>query len=280
MKILVTGARGQLGAVLTAQLGGAHDVVALGHADLDISDSRAVSNRISQERPDAVVNCAAYNNVDAAEDHPLAALTLNAFAVHVLAMAAEATGAAFVHYGSDFVFDGTAARPYDENDPPKPLSVYGASKALGELLARCRTPWYVLRVESLFGHATGAAPKGTIAGLRARLLAGDVVRVFEDRVVSPSYVPDIARATSFVLEQRPQAGLYHCVNGPFCTWPELASELARALDVEPRLELVKTADVVLRAARPRYCALSNAKLARAGLALPDWRDAIRRFAHA
>src|SRR6266704_2189711 len=128
MRIAVVGARGQLGAAIVHECSASHEVTALAHVDLDVTNAAAVAAAMDRVRPDAIINCAAYNNVDGAEDHPIEALNLNAFALRALARAAEAHGAALVHYGSDFVFDGTATVPYTEEDRPNPRSVYAASK--------------------------------------------------------------------------------------------------------------------------------------------------------
>ena len=151
MRIAVVGARGQLGAAVVHECRPAHDVVALTRADLDVTDDGAVEEAIDRIRPEAIINCAADNRVDAAEDHPLDALNVNSFAVRALARAAGRHGAALVHYSSDFVFDGAADTPYLEEDRPNPLSVYAASKLLGEWFAVDAPRAYVLRVESLFG---------------------------------------------------------------------------------------------------------------------------------
>src|SRR2546426_11124685 len=191
MRIAVVGARGQLGAAVVHECSASHAVTALAHADLDVTDEAAVGAAMDRVRPDAIVNCAAYNDVDGAEDHPIQALNLNAFAVRALARAAEAHGAALVHYGSDFVFDGTATVPYTEEDRPNPRSVYAASKLLGEWFAADAPRWYVLRVESLFGHvAGGRPPKGTVAAIMDRLITGEVAEIFYDRTVTPTYVHD------------------------------------------------------------------------------------------
>ena len=164
MRIAVAGARGQLGAAVVQALASGHEVVPLVHEDLDIADDHAVASAMERLRPAAIINCAAYNDVDGAEDHPVEALNVNAFGVRALAGGAAAVGAVFVHYGSDFVFDGTAARPYTEDDRPDPRSVYAASKLLGEWFAADAPRWYVLRVESLFGHVPGGRPaKGSVA---------------------------------------------------------------------------------------------------------------------
>jgi dTDP-4-dehydrorhamnose reductase len=281
MRIAVVGARGQLGAAVVQACRTAHDVVPLGRADLDITDDNAVRSVIARINPDAIVNCAAHNDVDGAEDHPVEALNVNAFSVRALAMAAEAAGAVLVHYSTDFVFDGTACAPYKETDRPNPRSVYAVSKLLGEWFALDAPRAYVLRVESLFGSAPGVDnAKGSAQAIRRTLESGGKARVFEDRTVSPTFVLDAARATRQLLEQGPAPGLYHCVNSGSCTWLEFARELAQRLgirDVEARLAPVRVADVPLRAARPQYCALSNEKLRSAGVAMPKWQNAIARF---
>ena len=277
MRVVVTGARGQLGAALVHEFAVGHETIALGRAELDVTDDAAVLAAMADLRPDAILNAAAYNDVDGAEDHPLDALNLNAFAVRALARAAEACGAVLVHYSTDFVFDGTATQPYAEDARPNPQSAYAASKLLGEWFAADLDHHYVLRVESLFGRAPdGPEPKGSIGAMVRNLGAGAEVRAYEDRTVSPTYVCDAARATRALLDRRAPAGLYHCVNSGLCTWLELARELARQLGVDDRVVPIRMADVKLRAQRPKYCALSNAKLAASGIAMPSWQDALAR----
>jgi dTDP-4-dehydrorhamnose reductase len=277
MRVVVVGAGGQLGAAMVDRCRAAHEVVALDRRALDLADSAAVRSRIAGLEPDVVVNCAAYNAVDAAEDHPVEALQANALGVRALARASEECGARLVHYSTDFVFDGAGARPYTEEDEPSPQSVYAASKLLGEWFAAEVPGSYVLRVESLFGRAPGGPPaKGSVESILAAFRAGRAPRVFEDRTVSPTYIIDAAAATLALLERRCAPGLYHLVCSGHATWLEFALEAARLLGLPPRVEPVKVADVSLRASRPRYCALSNAKLASQGIAMPVWQDALAR----
>lgn len=278
MRVAVVGARGQLGAAIVDEFARGHEVAGLGRADLDINDPAAVDAGMARFEPDVIVNCAAYNAVDAAEDHPVDALQINALGVRTLARAATAQRAALVHYSSDFVFDGTAERPYTEEDRPNPRSVYAASKLLGEWFAACAPCAYVLRVESLFGRAaSGPQAKGSIAAIVKTTLEGGEPKVFEDRTVSPTYVLDAARATRQLVESRAPAGLYHCVNTGHCTWLAFAREVADQLGIEPRLKPIRVRDIPMRAARPQYCALSNAKLASIGIVMPSWQDALRRY---
>jgi dTDP-4-dehydrorhamnose reductase len=277
VRVVVAGAGGQLAGAIVHGFSPAHDVVPLTRVDLDLTDDAAVAATMAGVRPDAIINCAAYNDVDGAESDPVTALNTNAFAVRALARAAVEQDAILVHYSTDFVFDGVATVPYTETDRPNPRSVYAASKLMGEWFAADAPRGYVLRVESLFGRAPGGPPsRGSIATIVATLLAGGTARAFDDRVVSPTHIGDAARATRTLLETAAAPGLYHCVNSGWCTWLELATEIRRSLD-SGSVIATRTGDVPRRAVRPQFCALSNAKLHAAGAAMPHWRDAIARF---
>ena len=279
MKILVTGATGQLGSAIVKTFAGAHDVIACALEDLDITSHDRVAQRVRDARPDVIINCAAYNEVDASEDHGDIALEVNAFGVLSLARAAQQAGAVLVHYGTDFVFAGDVTRPYTEEDAPSPQGFYAMSKLLGEWFARDAGRWYVLRVESLFGgFALGSSHRSSVDRITDALFEGREAVVFTDRTASPSFVVDVAGATRAIIEQGPPCGLYHCVNSGCCTWYEMAQELARAAGIErPQLQPRRCADVKLRVRRPVYAALSNAKLAAAGITMPAWQDAIARY---
>jgi dTDP-4-dehydrorhamnose reductase len=249
-------------------------VVALTRAEVDLTNHARVMSVVTGARPDLVINCSAYNAVDQAEDDPMTALAVNAFAVQSLARASAASSAVFVHYSTDFVFDGLAEQPYIEADPTNPRSVYGQSKLVGEWLASEAPTAYVLRVESLFG---GPAARSSVDKIVAALRAGQEAPVFVDRIVTPSYVEDVAAATWALVTSGAPAGVYHVVNSGLTTWYELGQEIARLLDCQPRLRPVKVTDVPLRAPRPQYCALSNAKLASVGFQMPTWQDGLGRY---
>jgi dTDP-4-dehydrorhamnose reductase len=271
---LVVGAAGQLGSTATSQLASRAAVVALTRRDLDVTDHAAVMDRVSRERPDVVLNASAYNAVDAAEDDPVSALAVNAWAVQSLARAAASVGAVLLHYSTDFVFDGTASVPYAESDATAPRSVYGQSKLIGEWLAAAAPAHYVLRVESLFG---GPAAHGSIDKIVTALRAGQPARVFVDRVVTPSYVEDVVNATWRLVETRAPFGTYHVVNSGETTWYGLGEAVSAILGLPPQLESTRMADAKLRAPRPQYCALSNARLRALGIDMPTWQDALARY---
>ena len=283
MRVLVTGSHGLLGTsivdVFAAQ---GHEVRALDHASLDIVDANAVRECVNRIAPDVIVNCAAYNDVDAAEDNAVSALQVNALGVRGLAAAARDVGAAFVHYSTDFVFDGKATRPYTEEDEPSPQSVYGASKLLGEWFATDVRRHYVLRVESLFGPPAASRPtrRGSLGTIVDRIQAGGPVPVFVDRTVSPSFTPDVARATARLLQMGAPAGLYHCVNEGMATWLEVATTIADMLGRDLHAAPLTLETSKARAVRPRFCAMSPARLASLGVVMPTWQDALARYLHA
>jgi dTDP-4-dehydrorhamnose reductase len=278
MRVLVTGARGLLGAAILREFSSTADVIPCDHQALDVSDESAVDARMAELRPDVVINCAAYNDVDGAEQRPVHALSVNAFGVLSLARAAARYDASLVHYSSDFVFDGEAAVPYGEEDRPNPRGVYAASKLLGDWFALQGPRSWVLRVESLFGDpSSGETRRGSLGTIVDRIRTGQDVPVFTDRTVSPTYTADVARATRALLERGVAGGLYHCVNSGFATWAQVAAEAARLLGKPLRMQEITLQTVILKAARPRFCALSNAKLAAAGILMPPWEASLAAY---
>jgi dTDP-4-dehydrorhamnose reductase len=276
-RIFLTGAAGRLGATVAEACAG-RDLVAHSRATLDITDPQAVRRAVADAAPDVVVNCAAFNDVDGAEDRPTEALAVNAFAVRSLARAAEASNATFVHFSTDFVFDGTSDQPYGEHDQTSPRSTYAATKLLGEWFALDSPRGYVLRVESLFGAPRGwRGRQGSVDAIIDGLERGDEVKAFTDRVVSPSYVHDVVGAVDHLVGTGAPPGVYHCVNSGLTTWYELAEESARLLGVPPRLRAITMDTSALKAPRPRFCALDNRKLAETGFPMPTWNDSLRRW---
>jgi dTDP-4-dehydrorhamnose reductase len=274
-KALVVGAAGQLGRAMTARLTATHEVVPLTRRDVDLEDARRLRETVLGAQPAVIVNCAAYNDVDGAESNARLAIAVNALAVGTLARAARDAGAVLVTFGTDFVFDGATDRPYTEEDAPEPQSVYAQSKLLGEWLAADAPRHFVLRVESLFG---GPQARSSVDRIVAAVREGRDQPVFTDRVTSPSYVVDVVRATAHLLGSGAASGLYHCVNSGHTTWRDLAFEIARLLGQSPSmLRPVSVSDVALKANRPRFAALSNVKLARAGFPMPTWQDALARY---
>lgn len=273
-RALVVGAAGQLGGTMVAKMAERWSVQALTRAGLDVVDHDAVMRAVAAAAPQVIVNCVAYNRVDAAEEHVADALAVNAFAVDSLARAAAAVDATLVHYSTDFVFDGSTDRPYTEDDIPQPRSVYGQSKLLGEWFARSAPRHYVIRVASLFGGKASSSVDRIIAQIQE----GRAAPAFADRTTTPSLVDDVADATMHLLERGSPGGVYHAVASGWTTWYELALAIADYLDRPPdAVTPVKMADMVLPASRPRFAALSNARLAQAGFVMPTWQAMLETY---
>ena len=272
--VMVTGAAGQLGEAMSAELGARHEVVALDRAALNLANADAALDSVAAICPDVIINCAAYTDVDGAERDPSAALVANAWGVRTLARAALEINATLVHFSTDFVFDGSQERPYTEDDAPNPRGAYASSKLLGEWFAGSVPSHYVLRVESLFG---GPRARSSVDKMLDSLKAGREVRAFSDRTVSPSFVDDVVAATMALLEQQAPVGVYHCVNTGWTTWSGLARELAQLIHRPDAMIIdVPMASATLVAPRPKFAALSNDKLTAQGIAMPTWQDALRR----
>ena len=273
--VMVLGAGGQLGCAFVEQLTSSASLHACNRSELDIADAAAVNAAIARVRPSVVINCSAFTDVDGAEGRQEEALRVNGIAVGVIARAAAAADAALVHYSTDFVFAGREDRAWREDDLPEPQGVYAQSKLVGEWLAADCPRHYVLRVESLFG---GPQRKSTIDRIVTSLREGREIKLFHDRTVSPSFVDDVAWATVQLLARHAEPGVYHCVNSGRTTWLGIGEAIAARLGVERRLLVAGSVkDVTMKAARPQYAALSNAKLAAAGVSMPAWEDALARY---
>lgn len=273
MKILLTGAGGQLGRELGATLGH-HEVVAVEHADLDIADPDAVAGLVTASRPAVIVNAAAWTAVDDCEADPDRATRVNGTAVAHLVEAAEAVDARVVQISTDYVFDGTLDRPYRETDPPSPVSAYGRSKLLGEQATRpqdtvARTSWVCGR------HGPNMVK--TILRLAE---SHPTLRFVDDQVGNPTFADDLATmVTGLVDDERP--GLFHVTNQGAVSWFEFAREVLEAAGFDPeRVEPIATADLQppRPAPRPANSVLENAALAAAGVPLlPHHREALDRL---
>lgn len=281
MRAFVTGAGGQLGRALVARLG--NDLaVAATREDLDVRDGSAVREAVRAARPDVVFNAAADNRVDAAESDPDAALAVNALGALNVARAAAETGAVAVHVSTDYVFDGTKSSPYEEDDAPRPLGVYGVSKRAGEILVlSLGSPVLVVRTSGVFVSGGSKAKGGSFVDrILARARRGEALRVVSDQVFSPTYAPDLAAALVALAAQGAR-GLYHLTNSGSCSWHEMAVAALREGGVVVPVTAITTAELAAPARRPAYSVLSNAKAAGAGLApLRPWREALREMLHA
>ena len=273
MKVLVTGAGGQLGSELVAAFAD-HDVVGLARADLDVSDEPAVVAAVRDHAPDLVVHAAAFTKVDACEADPDTAWRVNALGSWWVARACALADAALVALSTDYVFDGTATRPYTEFDPVHPLSVYGRTKEAGEQLVRQTLErHYVVRTSWVLGVHGSNFVKTMLRLGRER---GEV-RVVDDQTGSPTFAFDLAAAIRR-LAVSGRHGTYHLTNSGSCTWFELAAATFAEAGLDVALTPTDTATFGLPAPRPAYSVLDNLKARLTGLEpLPPWRDSLKRL---
>ena len=286
-RVLLLGPNGQLGRdILRAhgKSGGAFDLLPLARDKLDVAEPGAVERVLGGLDFDAAVNCAACTRVDEVEGNAALGFAVNAHAVQAIAQVCAARRARLVHVSTDYVFGGDVERasPLREDDPTAPVSVYGASKAMGETLARLASDDVViLRVASLFGVA-GAGGKGgnfVETMIRAGREKG-ALRVVDDQTMSPTSTADVARVIVRMLTDGCAPGLYHAVNTGSVTWFEFAREIIRRAGIEADVTPCATGEYPVRAARPRYSVLDNAKVSAAFGAMAPWQDALDRYLHA
>ena len=280
MRCALIGVTGQLGHDLARTFEGPGDLVRLTRADLDLLEPGAIARVLRDVRPSHVVNCAAYNLVDRAEDERARAFALNADAVGALAEACEALGATLVHFSTDYVFDGTKTSPYIEDDAPAPLSVYAASKLAGERLAleRCRRA-FVIRVCGLYGVGQSATSGRTnFVETMLRLAArGQPIRVVRDQVLTPSYTLDLAPKVWRVLA-RGAPGIYHLSSAGQTSFCDFAREIFRLSGLTPSLMPVTADEYGARAKRPAYSVMAHTRLAALGEDdLRPWPEALAAY---
>jgi dTDP-4-dehydrorhamnose reductase len=273
MRLLLTGAAGMLGHDVTAAAERAgHDVIPLSRHDLDIRDAAAVDAAVDAARPDAVINCAAWTDVDGAETHEAAAAALNGAAAGHVAAAAARAGAFTVQISTDYVFDGTATTPYVESAPTAPRSAYGRSKLAGERAVAEQAPGghAIVRTAWLFGAHGGNFVATMLRLARER----DELTVVDDQLGCPTFTGHLAGALVTIAEQR-LGGVRHVAGGGHCSWYDLAAATFRATGADVELRRGRTADLDRPAPRPAYSVLRSE---RPGTPLlSPWREGLHAY---
>ncbi len=279
-RAVVFGAAGQLGIELVRELQQrCYTVISWDRAQVDITDPSAVENALANYDAEVVFNAAAYNQVDVAEKEPQAAFLVNALAVRNLALACRQVDAQLVHFSTDYVFDGAARHPYVEEDPTHPLGAYAVSKLAGELYAQAYLDRaLVVRTSGVFGPGGLTTARGNFVELMLRLAGSpNPIRVVEDHVASPTFAPLLASRTIDLVE-RNISGLFHIGGGAPASWFQFARLIFDAAGLQPTLLPTNEREYRTPARRPRYSALSNAKLERTGIApMPPLKDALATY---
>ena len=277
---MVFGSVGQLGVELVNVLSArGYSVTSLDRSAVDITDRRRVEEMVAGLDPAIVVNAAAYNRVDVAEKEPQNAYLVNALAVRNIAMACRQVNALLVHFSTDYVFDGKAQRPYTEEDAPHPLGAYAVSKLAGELYAQAYFERVlIIRTSGVFGTGALQTARGNFIELMLRLSAAhQTIRVVEDHIASPTYAPELAGRTIDLIE-RGYTGIFHIGGGTPIAWFDYARLIFEVAGIEPQLRPTNEREYRTTARRPKYSALSNAKIESLGLApMPPLAECVGRY---
>jgi dTDP-4-dehydrorhamnose reductase len=269
MRILVTGADGQLGRSLPAALPD-HQVISCNRKTLDIADAASVKKAMAQHQPEVVVNAAAWNQVDKAETDITAAYRTNAVGPRNLAEATAARESTLIHVSTDYVFDGEANRPYVETDTPGPRSVYGASKLAGEEAVRLINPrHHIVRTAWVFHEQGNNFPRTML-----RLAANGALRVVDDQIGSPTYAPDLAEGIAKLMTQNAY-GTWHMAGRGETSWYQFTRALLDNLGLAVAISPVSTDAFPRPAHRPAYAPLNSERSPR--IELPTWQEGLASF---
>lgn len=270
MRILITGAQGQVGQALVAALGSQHELVPVSHADLDIS-AAAASSRLLELQPELVIHPAAFTNVDACAREPDRALLINGLGTKHVALACQQLDVPLVYVSTNEVFDGQARTPYLEFDQPRPINPYGYSKWVGEqLVQQLVRKFYIVRIAWVFGGERNFVRTVLRLGRERAELA-----MVDDEIGNPTYAPDLAVAIARLIEQ-PAYGVYHLVNEGYCSRFDFAREILRQAGLDQvQLRPIKLADYRRDSTPPPFGALRNFVAATdLGIQLRPWQAAL------
>ncbi|MDR9797029.1 dTDP-4-dehydrorhamnose reductase [Aeribacillus pallidus] len=275
MKVLVTGAKGQLGTDLVLLLSDrGYEVYGYGKEELDITNFDQVKRVIREIHPDVVIHAAAYTKVDLAESKPDQAFLINSYGTRNVAVVSEAVGAKLVYISTDYVFDGTANTPYNEFAPTNPLGVYGKSKLAGEKFARdLHSKFFIVRTSWVYGKHGNNFVKTMLKLAQER----DELMVVHDQVGCPTYTIDLANCV-LELIQTEKYGVYHVSNSGHCSWYEFAKAIFEEAGIEVKVNPCTTEDFPRPAPRPAYSVFEHMALRLNGFKeMPHWRESLKNF---
>ncbi|MBI3621653.1 MAG: dTDP-4-dehydrorhamnose reductase [Nitrospirae bacterium] len=280
MKVLLIGAKGQLATALRPRLEAAgHQVAGLTHEECDLASPAAVSRQLDAHTPEAVINAAAYNQVDRSETAIEEAFAVNGYGPGGLATACAARRIALMHVSTNYVFDGRRDRPYDEADGPNPLSVYGLSKLAGERLVQAHASRsFIVRTTGLYGrHAGRKAGENFVERILTAASNGAPLRVVNDQIATPTYTGHLAEAMARLLATTAY-GLYHLTNSGGCSWWEFTRAILDRAGVRAEVQPVSSEAFGSAALRPAFSVLVSRRSAGAGLPpLPTWQEGLDAY---
>ena len=274
MKVLVTGVKGQLGhdVVLELEKRG-HRAIGVDVEEMDITDAEMVRQVMEETAPDAVIHCAAYTAVDAAEDNVSLCRRINAEGTANIARACRDLDCKMMYISTDYVFNGRGERPWEPDDEREPLNVYGQTKYEGELSVEMLEKYFIVRIAWVFG----VNGKNFIKTMLNLGKTRDHLTVVDDQIGSPTYTWDLARLLADMIETD-RYGRYHATNEGLCSWYEFACEIFRQAGMPVEVEPVSSSQYPAKAVRPFNSRMDKSKLDQMGFRrLPSWQDALGRY---
>ena len=275
MRILVTGVKGQLGYDVVNELKKrGHTPIGVDVEEMDITDASAVEKEIKKEPLDAVIHCAAYTAVDAAEDNRELCMRVNAEGTRNIARVCRELDLKMVYISTDYVFDGEGERPWEPDDPREPLNVYGESKYQGELaVEEYLDKYFIVRIAWVFG----VNGKNFIKTMLRLAKDHKEINVVNDQTGSPTYTYDLAVLLADMVETE-KYGRYHATNEGLCTWYEFAKEIFAQAGVDVKVNPVSSEEFPAKARRPHNSRMDKSRLTQNGFKLlPSWQDALKRY---
>ena len=274
MRVLVTGVKGQLGYDVMNELAGrGHEGIGVDIQEMDITDAASVEKVITEAAPDAVIHCAAYTAVDAAEDNVDLCRRVNAGGTENIARVCKALNCKMMYISTDYVFNGQGTRPWEPDDKREPLNVYGQTKYEGELAVETLEKFFLVRIAWVFG----VNGKNFIKTMLNLGKTRDHLTVVADQIGSPTYTADLAVLLCDMI-QTEKYGVYHATNEGYCSWAEFAQAIMDEAGLPCTVHPIPTEAYPTLAKRPQNSRMSKRSLDEAGFSrLPDWHDALHRY---
>jgi dTDP-4-dehydrorhamnose reductase len=280
--LMIIGKNGQLGVELVLFAKKLNrNFVAFGKEELDITDQLQLKKVIEKNKPKIIINTSAYHVVPDCEINPLLAFEVNCVAVRNLAKLCKENNILLVTYSTDYVFDGKKGKPYNEDDVPNPLQMYGLSKLAGEFAALNTYPKgsYIIRTCGVYGGMEGSRSKrgNFVINILKEAEKKDILEVSSEQIVNPTYAKDLAKASLGLLELNPKPGIYHLVNEGYLNWYEFAKKILEYANIEKKILPVDRGGKTGEMQRPKFSALTNTKAKKLGIILPPIEDGLKNY---
>lgn len=281
-KILLIGKNGQLGSEIMKDAASFDfEVIGFEKDELDVTIESRVEEKIDNIKPDVLINASAYHIVKDCEKNPLVAMNINFIAVDKMSRLCKKYGVKFITYSTDYVFDGENGTPYEEDDEPHPLQMYGFSKLAGEYSVLSSYPEgsFVIRTCGLYGGKKGSPEKGGnfILNILKEIQDKDFIEVSIEQVASPTYASDLSKATFRLITSRADPGIYHLVNEGCCSWYEFAKEILKLAGIEKEIKPIDRGGLDGEMKRPKFTALKNVKARELDIILPLWQEGLKSY---